>query len=86
MRIEELVNKWFDETFEKFQQEVCPSTENDLLAGVLFVSKKYVRAVLSLLAQKHALPSKALLRVLCELFVKLFWCLNVKGVTEELIH
>jgi len=83
--MDETINKWFDETFEKFQKEVRPSTENDLfLAGVLFASRKYVRAVLSLLAQKHALPAKASLRILCELYVKIFWCLNVKGDTEEI--
>ena len=85
MKIDETINKWFEQTFEKFQKEVRPQTENDLvLTGVLFASRKYVRAVLSLLSQKHALPAKALLRCLCELYVKIFWCLNVKGDTEDI--
>lgn len=85
MRIEKTINKWFEQTFEKFQKEVHPPTENDLfLAGVLFASRKYVRAILSLLIQKHLLPAKALLRCLCELYMKIFWCLNVKGDKEEI--
>lgn len=85
MEIEKTINKWFEQTFEKFQKEVRPSTENDLLlAGVLFAARKYIRAVLSLLLQNHALPAKALLRCLCELFVKVFWCLNVRDDVEDL--
>lgn len=85
MEIDDIINKWFEQTFEKFQKEVRSSTETDrLLAGVLFASRKYVRAVLSLLSQKHALPAKALLRCQCELFMNTFWCLNVKGDTEEI--
>ncbi len=85
MQIEETINKWFEQTFEKFQKEVHPPTEDDLLlAGVLFTSRKYVRTVLLLLAQKHSLPAKALLRILCELFVKILWCLNVRGDTAEI--
>lgn len=80
MEINKVINKWFEQTFEKFQKEVHPPTEDDLLlAGVLFTSRKYVRTVLLLLAQKHSLPAKALLRILCELFVKILWCLNVRG-------
>jgi len=83
MQLDETIDKWFEQTFEKFQKEVHPPAENDLfLAGVLFASRKYVRAVLLLLSQKHALPAKALLRCQCELFVKTLWCLNVKGDTE----
>lgn len=84
MEIDKTINKWFEQTFEKFQKEVHPSTENDpLIVGVLFAARKYTRAVLSLLSQKHALPAKALLRVLCELFVKVFWCLNVRGDAKD---
>jgi hypothetical protein len=90
METEDTINKWFEETFENIRKQVRPSTEIDhLLAGVLFASRKYTRAVLLLLSQKHVLPAKALLRVLCELFVKVVWCLNFRSSeedTKQLIH
>ena len=79
MEIDEKVNHWFCQTFENIQKEVHPSTENDLLiVGVLFTARKYTRSILLLLSQKHVLPAKALLRILCELYVKAFWCLNAQ--------
>lgn len=84
MEIDKITDKWFKQTFEKVQEEVRPATGNDLMiVGVLFAARKYSRAVLLLLSQKHALPAKALLRILCELFVKVFWCLNVQGNEED---
>jgi len=84
MEIDKITDKWFKQTFEKVQEEVNPVTGNDLLiVGVLFAARKYTRAVLLLLSQKHALPAKALLRVLCELFVKIVWCLDIQSNEED---
>jgi len=84
MEIDETVNNWFGQTFENIQKEVRPVTENDILiVGVLFSARKYTRSVLLLLSQNHALPAKALLRILCELFVKVFWCLNVQDSGKD---
>ena len=84
MEAEEIVNNWFAEMFQNFQKEVRPQTEDDLIiAGVLFGARKYTRAVLSLLLQKHISPAKALLRILCELYVRFYWCLDVPGDTKD---
>jgi hypothetical protein len=84
MEIDKIINRWFQQTFEKIQKELGSSTEKDrLIVGVLLAARKYTQAVLTLLAQKHVLPAKALLRILCELFVKVLWCLNVQGNEED---
>jgi hypothetical protein len=84
MDIERITDKWFEQTFGRVQKDLLPPTEDDLfIVGVLFTARKYTRAALSLLGQMHVLPAKALVRVLCELYVNILWCLNVEGDTKE---
>jgi len=78
MDIEKTVNKWFDETDTQMHQKIKGFTSIDgLCACVLQVAKNYSNAIFLLLRNKRELPAKALLRVLCELMVKLSWCLTV---------
>ena len=77
-KITKTINKWFEETFTKIQQNVKPPKQLDLLCVAAFLcARKYSRAILLLIDKGHNLPVQALLRVLCELYVKLYWCLNV---------
>lgn len=54
-----------------------------LCACVLQAAKNYSNAIFLLLRKKRELPAKALLRVLCELMVKLSWCLTVPDKQTE---
>lgn len=78
MEIEKTINRWFKETFTKTQQKVKPPTRLDLLCVAAFLcARKHSRAILLLIDNGHNLPTQALLRILCELYIKLYWCLNV---------
>ncbi len=87
MEVEQIINKWFEDTFESIQEQVHPQTKLDiLLAGVFFAARKYAKATIVLLNNKHITPTKALLRILCELYVKLLWCLSVSSSSNEEKH
>jgi len=78
-KVEETINKWFVETNRLMQSNV--NVDNfgpidGLCVCVLQSANDYCNASLLLLNKKHERPAKALLRVLCELSVKLIWCLR----------
>lgn len=87
METEDRVDNWFQTTFERTRECVKPSSEeiDRLILGVLLSAREYTQAVLCLLDRKHGLPAAALLRVLCELYVKIFWCLNAEGDREQVL-
>lgn len=60
-----------------------PSWEvNALIAGCFLCGRKYCKGIFSLLKNNHKLPAAALLRILCELDVKLLWCLQAPDRTD----
>jgi len=83
--IAETVNQWFDETFAQVQKNVTQIRELDmLLVGSLNCARKYCNAILIVLGNDHRMPAAALLRILCELHVKMLWCLQARdGMKEE---
>ena len=77
MEIDEILDKWFDETFAMYQEKVHPPREVDLLMmGVLRYSRHCSITIFLLLRQEVKLSVMALLRVYLELYAKLCWCLK----------
>lgn len=84
MEIDKTINKWFEETDAQMHQKIKDFTPIDgLCSCVLRTAKNYCNAIFLLLRKEHELPAKALLRVLCELMVKLSWCLTVPDKQNE---
>ena len=84
MEIEKIINKWFQET--RSQIELCTETCSSLDALCVCVLKgaqNYCTAISLLLSEGHKMPVKALLRCLCELCVKLAWCLAVPDIPKK---
>jgi len=72
IEIDSTVDNWFRESLQLIK--ILTGADN-LLASVLLCAK-HVISILLLLANNHKLPAQALLRVLCELYVKLVWSLG----------
>jgi len=84
MEIDETINKWFRETDTMIRNKIKDFGSIDgLCMAVLHSAKDYCCAVLFLLRNGHEMPAKALLRCLCELFVKLNWCLAVSDDIDD---
>jgi len=82
-QIEEMTNRWFDETLSHMPKLSGSSWEvNTLIAGCFLCGRKYCKGIFSLLKNDHKLPAAALLRILCELDVKLLWCLQAPDKTD----
>ncbi|MBN2183304.1 MAG: hypothetical protein JW715_15445 [Sedimentisphaerales bacterium] len=76
MEIDEILDKWFDETFALYQQKVHPPREVDLLImGVLRYSKHCSVTIFLLLRQQAKLSTMVLLRAYLELYLRFCWCL-----------
>lgn len=75
IEINSTVDNWFRESLQLINSHKHTGADN-LLASVLLCAKKHVISILLLLTNNHKLPAQALLRVLCELFVKLVWSLG----------
>jgi len=83
-KITKTINKWFEETDAQMHQKIKDFTSIDgLCACVLRAAMDYCNAIFLLLRKERELPAKALLRVLCELMVKLSWCLTVPDKQNE---
>ncbi len=86
MEIDEILDKWFDETFAMYQEKVHPPKKVDLLMmGVLRYSRHCSITTFSLLRQEAKLSSMVLLRAYLELFIKLCWCL-INNPTSQKNH
>jgi uncharacterized protein DUF5677 len=84
MEIDEILDKWFDETFAMYQEKVHPPKRVDLLMmGVLRYSRHCSITTFSLLRQEAKLSSMVLLRAYLELYVKLLWCLKNDPNSQE---
>jgi len=57
--------------------------ENAMCINVLDGAECYCNAILILLNKNYVFPAKALMRCLCELTVKLMWCLQCPVDTDE---
>ena len=57
--------------------------ENAMCITVLDGAECYCNAILILLSKNYVFPAKALMRCLCELTVKLMWCLQCPVDTDE---
>ncbi len=76
MEIDKTLDKWFEDTFTMYQENVHPPKRVDLLMmGVLRYSRHCSITTYSLLSQEVRLSSMALLRVYFELYITLNWCL-----------
>jgi len=84
MSIDKIMMKWFDETDNLINAEINNFESIDgLCIAVLHNAKDYCCAISTLLQCGHIMPAKALLRCICELSMKLFWCLNVPDDTND---
>jgi hypothetical protein len=70
------VDNWFGESWNLIRNYHELTGADILLASVLLCARKHTIGVLLLLANNHKLSAQALLRVLCELYVKLVWTLG----------
>jgi len=78
MEIYKVINKWFEETLNKFIKDVSPEYPvNRFLLSSLLALKKYSLASLTLIKNDHKMPTKALLRIMIEFLTKLTWCLGI---------
>lgn len=78
IRVDETVNKWFEETFERIERQLKRGEDIDkILVSSLQTGESYCKATLLLLQNNYLSPSKALLRILSELTAKLLWCLFI---------
>lgn len=57
--------------------------ENAMCTTVLDGAEHYCNAIFLLLKENYVFPAKALMRCLCELTVKLIWCLQCPDETDE---
>jgi len=80
-----VIAKWGSDTVSLFERNVKTDKPVDRLCiTALSVSSTYCNAIMTLLANGLRMPTKALLRVLFELSVKLLWCLR-EPVEDESI-
>ncbi|MGB2865158.1 MAG: DUF5677 domain-containing protein [Sedimentisphaerales bacterium] len=78
MEINETIDKWFNETNKLIQNEIEDLNSIDgLCQAALNSSNDFCCSIILLLRSGHIMPAKALLRCLCELLIKLCWCLSV---------
>ncbi len=75
MEIDKTINKWFEETLTQIKTNVRQVLKLDqLLIGVLHCARKYCNGIMLLLDNDHKMPAAALIRILCDLYVKMLWC------------
>lgn len=75
-RIDEVTNRWFEETASSMSKYVSTDSVVDrLLCGVVPLAHNYCNAVFLLANQDYRLPAMALLRVLAELSLRVIWCM-----------
>jgi len=81
IEIDSIVGNWFEESLQLIKTYPILTKADNLLAAVILCARKHTISILLLLANNHRLSAQALLRVLCELYVTLVWCL---GLPEKL--
>lgn len=91
MEIEQLLQNWFDETFDHlkkhFQQQSQRTNLEDAVNASISVLQNYVWSILKLLdknqPEQHILPAIALLRCLYQLTSRITWILMGIGDAER---
>lgn len=73
----------FAKTRALIKTENTENRENAMCIIVLDGAEYYCNAILILLNKNYVFPAKALMRCLCELTVKLMWCLQCPDDTDE---
>ncbi len=73
----------FAKTRALIKTENTENRENAMCIIVLDGAECYCNAILILLNKNHVFPAMALLRCLCELTVKLMWCLQCPDDTDK---
>ncbi len=75
--VADTIMKWYDQTFTTFTIAKSERRGADIeLSGILLVAKKQTLGALTTLANKHILPTHALLRTLVETYIVLVWALS----------
>ena len=85
------IMKWYDQTFTTFTIAKPERRDADIeLSGILLVANKQTLGALTTLANKHILPTHALLRTLVETYIVLAWVLrapaNEKNPTYDEVY
>ena len=76
--VADTIIKWYDQTFTAITTAIKPVSRLEVeLMGILLAAKKETKGTLTTFANKHILPTHALLRILVETYIFLLWCLNV---------
>jgi hypothetical protein len=86
MEVLNTADKWFDDTFSHVQARPQPMRQLDaLLLGILHCARKYCNGILVLLLpmHRHGLPAAALVRIFCEVCLKLLWCVQAPDKTDS---
>jgi len=86
VKVRGTVDKWFDETLSHVQARSERMRQLDtLLLGILHCAREYCNGILVLLLpeDRHRLPATALVRVFCEVCLKLLWCLQAPDKTDS---
>jgi len=75
--VADTIMKWYEQTFTTFTIAKPERRGTDIeLSGILLVAKKQTLGALTTLANKHILPTHALLRTLVETYIVLVWALS----------
>ena len=77
-----IITNWYDQTFATLTTPKPAMRQSDIeLMGILLVARKQTLGALTTYANKHIIPTHALLRTLIETFIVLTWVLEapVKG-------
>jgi len=82
MKIEEIINRWFDDVEGRLKNLGLPKNGvNQMILASISVVDNYLNNILMILNQDSKLPAMALLRVIGEFIVKLVWC--IQGSTNN---
>jgi len=84
MKVEETVNRWFENAQNRMVQ-ISQSDNNfttSFCSVAISVMKTYCSAIGFLIDNEFRLPAMALLRVISEFFVKFLWCIKPRNDVE----
>jgi len=84
MEIDKTIDKWFKDTASALNTTIMTNEpEYNLCAGVLPLARNYSNAAIQLLNNGFKLPAMALIRILAELTLRIFWCFSPNSQDEN---
>jgi len=85
MKIDETIDKWFEETKAILAEKKCSEDPRfyKLCFNIIRIVKNYCEATLILLGNNRKRPAMALLRIQIELAAKLSWLINGKRESKK---